>query len=156
MPPPGLCSHNIHSIRYKSPVTPEEFSEYFAFRWEMLRKPLALPRGSEQDEREGDAFHIAAYDEQLIVGVGRLHTESGCAARIRYMAVHAKYQYQGIGSSILRQLERFARSHRMQVCWLYARENAVKFYTGNGYVIHGKSRSELSALHHERMEKQLT
>ena len=122
----------------------------------MLRKPLALPRGSEQDELEDGAFHIVAYDGQLITGVGRLHTEPDCTARARYMAVHAEYQHQGIGSSILRQLEWFARSHGVQVCWLYARESAVKFYTRNGYIIHGKSKSELSAVHHERMEKHLT
>ena len=121
----------------------------------MLRKPLALPHGSEQDEMEKEAFHIAAYDGQQIVGVGRLHAEPGRAARVRYMAVREGYRHRGIGSSILRQLEQYARDHRVQICWLYARETAVGFYAKNGYTIQGQGKSELSAVHHERMQKHL-
>ena len=155
MPPPGSYSHNVHPVRYRSPATPAEFAEYFSFRWELLRKPLALPRGSEQDELDNSAFHVAAYDEQHIVGAGRVHIESDHTARIRYMAVHPGYRCQGVGSCILRRLEQFAYDHHVQVCWLYARESAVSFYTRNGYVVRGQSESELSALRHERMEKRL-
>ena len=140
---------------YKSPTTPKEFSEYFSFRWEMLRKPLNLPHGSEQDKLEESAFHIAAYQNHKIIGVGRIHIESDNTARIRYMAVHENYQNQGIGSSILRELERIATTNNVRVCWLYAREVAIKFYANNGYMIKGESKSELAELRHERMEKSL-
>ena len=142
-------------ITYKSPVTSEEFAEYFLFRWEMLRKPLNLPRGSEQDELEKHSFHIAAYNNQEIIGVGRLHIEHDNTARIRYMAVGDDYQNHGVGSRILRELEQFAHTNKLQVCWLYAREGAIGFYSKNDYVIKGESSSELSALKHERMEKSL-
>ncbi len=121
----------------------------------MLRKPLNLSRGSEQDELEEIAFHIAAYINHKVIGVGRLHVESDGSARIRYMAVHDDYRNQGIGSNILRKLEKFASTNNLRVCWLYARAAAVTFYSKNGYVIKGESNSELSVLKHERMEKSL-
>lgn len=155
MPPPGSFSHEGCLIRYRSPLTPEEFTEYYSFRWELLRKPLALPCGSERDALEDAAFHIAAYDEQSVVGVGRLHMEPDRTARVRYMAVHASYRHKGIGRSILKRLEQFACSHQVQVCWLHARESAVEFYKKNGYVTCGTCDSELAAVHHERMEKEL-
>ena len=142
-------------MSYQSPATPAELAEYFSFRWEVLRKPLCLPRGSERDELEKDAFHLAAYDGDQIVGVGRLHIETRCTARIRYMAVHSRYRLKGIGSSILLRLEQFAQGRHVQVCWLYARDSAVSFYIRNGYIIRGEGQSELSGLHHQRMEKQL-
>ena len=142
-------------IIYRSPETEKEFKEYFLFRWEMLRKPLNLPRGSEQDELEEQAFHIGAYHNHEIIGVGRLHIEPDDTARIRYMAVHDYYQNQGVGSRILRELEQHALANNLQNCWLYAREGAIGFYSNNGYVIKGENKSELSQLKHERMEKQL-
>ena len=142
-------------IRYRPPLAPEEFEEYFSFRWVQLREPLGLPRGSERDSLEDTAFHIAAYDEQSIIGVGRLHMETDGTARIRYMAVHPDYWHKGIGRSILRKLEQFAHDHQVRVCWLNARESAVEFYKKNGYVTCGACKSELSSVHHARMEKML-
>ena len=121
----------------------------------MLRKPLDLPPGSEQDELEESSFHIAAYDGSKVIGVGRMHIETDHNARVRYMAVHNDYQKQGIGSTILKKLEQFAKKNEAQTCWLYARENAISFYLNNGYKIKGNGISELIGLKHERMEKLL-
>lgn len=142
-------------IRYRPPLAPVEFAEYFSFRWALLREPLGLPRGSERDSLEDTAFHIAAYDGPSIIGVGRLHIEADGTARIRYMAVHADYRHKGIGRSILRKLEQFGHDHQVRVCWLHARESAVGFYKKNGYVACGPCKSELSSVYHERMEKML-
>ena len=57
------------SIVYRTPESKEEFEEYFDFRWESLRKPISLARGSEQDEFEDTAFHIAAFYSEKIIGV---------------------------------------------------------------------------------------
>ena len=142
-------------IRYRSPLAPGEFAEYFSFRWAQLREPLDMPRGSEKDSQEDTAFHLAAYDGLSVVGVGRVHIEAGGTARVRYMAVRADYRHRGIGRSILERLEQFVRTREVRVCWLLARESAVEFYKKNGYVVSGTGESELSSVHHERMEKVL-
>lgn len=142
-------------IQYRPPLAPGEFAEYFSFRWAQLREPLGLPRGSERDSLEDAAFHVAAYDELSIIGVGRVHIESDGTARVRYMAVHDGYRHQGVGRSILKRLEQFAHDHRVRVCWLNARETALGFYEKNGYVACGACKSELSSVRHERMEKAL-
>ncbi len=140
-------------ITYKSPKTHTEFKDYYLFRWEMLRKPLNLPLGSEQDLLEECSHHIAAYKDQTIIGVGRIHIEQEQTARVRYMAVHNNFQGQGIGSSILKELEKFAHTNKLQTCYLYARQKAISFYIKNGYIIKGKCNNELKQLKHERMEK---
>ena len=141
---------------YRSPLSEKEYQEYFTFRWEQLRKPLNFPLGTEKDDLEKSAIHIAAYNDGSIIGVGRIHFESNRAARIRYMAVHEQFQNQMIGTTILNHLENHAMTNNIQICWLYAREDAINFYLKNGYVIKGKNESELSEIKHKRMEKQLS
>ncbi len=143
------------AIEFRAPITKNEFEKYFLFRWEMLRKPLNLPLGSEQDNLEENAFHIAAYDEDAIIGLGRIHLEVNDSARIRYMAVHENHRRHGIGSSILSKLEQIAKNNNVHLTWLYARDNVVNFYRKNGYEISGKNNSELLNVKHERMQKLL-
>ena len=120
----------------------------------MLRKPLNLPLGSEQDELENHAFHIAAYNNKNIIGVGRLNIEKNQSARIRYMAVDNKFRKQGIGSRLLEELEKIAKAKGVKKCWLNARESAASFYLKNSYEIRGEATSELE-IPHLRMEKTL-
>ena len=141
-------------IIYRSPQSKQELHDYFQFRWEQLRKPLGLKKGSEQDTLENTAFHIAAFNNQKIIAVGRLQLEKTFTARIRYMAVEKPFRKQGIGSEILRQLEAIAKKGKVKMCWLLARETAIDFYLRNNYQIKGTAESELE-INHQRMEKLL-
>ena len=139
---------------YRSPTSTNEFFEYYKFRWKVLRKPLNLPLGSEQDDLDKKSFHIAAFNDEIIIGAGRLQIEENACARIRYMAVEQKFRKQGIGRNILKQLEKHAILNNVQICWLYARESAINFYLKNNYVVNGTADNDLS-IKHIRMEKKL-
>lgn len=140
------------SIIYRSPSSEKELEEYFLFRWKLLRKPLGLERGSEKDELENSSYHIAAFDNETIIAVGRLQIENNSSGRIRYMAVDNNYRKQGIGSRLLEELENIAKNKMVKRCWLHARETAMTFYTKNNYEVNGEAKSELE-IPHFRMEK---
>ncbi len=54
------------------PQTAEELESYYQFRWEMLRKPLHQPKGSERDAWDAMAHHQMVVDEEgNLVAVGR-------------------------------------------------------------------------------------
>ena len=56
------------------PQTEEELDAYYQFRWEMLRKPLHQPKGSERDAWDAMAHHQMVMDEEgNLVAVGRLY-----------------------------------------------------------------------------------
>lgn len=56
------------------PQTAEELESYYQFRWEMLRKPLHQPKGSERDAWDAMAHHQMVVDEEgNLVAVGRLY-----------------------------------------------------------------------------------
>lgn len=65
------------------PETEQELQQYYQFRWEMLRKLLHQPPGSERDAYDGMAHHQMVVDEQgQPVAVGRLYVNADNEASI--------------------------------------------------------------------------
>lgn len=141
---------------YRSPSSDQEWHDYFQLRWQILRAPWQQAPGSERDEFENTAFHIAAMDEQLgIVGVGRIHRLTDAQAQIRYMAVHPAHQGQGIGGKILDHLEQQAQIWSCNEILLNARAEFLKFYLNHDYQIIGEAPTLFGSIEHKRMLKQL-
>ena len=120
----------------RTPATESEREAYYAFRWKILREPWNQPPGSEKDELEGEAFHLAAWDDEgKIMGVGRLHRVAGNRGQVRYMAVDRRIASHGVGRAILQELEAKAIESGILEITLNAREDAVQFYRHNGYQV---------------------
>lgn len=141
--------------RLSTPVSAEEFTHYFQFRWQQLRQPLNLPSGSEQDSLELQAHHcMAVTEDHTIIGVGRVHLDTSISAQVRFMAIHSNFQRRQIGSQILVNLLSYAKSAGAKSCWLNARASACKFYQSHGFMIIDEVDSSLNVPHF-RMEKKL-
>jgi GNAT superfamily N-acetyltransferase len=140
----------------RSPATESEFEAYYALRWKILREPWNQPPGSEKDEFEGEAIHLAAWDDQgTIIGVGRLHRVVHNYGQIRYMAVDPVQRGQGVGRAILQELEVKAIELGILEITLYAREDAVRFYRENGYQVLRASHTLFGVIPHFEMRKRL-
>ena len=142
-------------IEIREPQTEKEFERYYELRWEVLRKPWNQPKGSEKDEYEEKAIHIIACINNEIIGVGRVHFNSEKEAQIRYMAVKAKYRGKGIGSLVLKELERIAKEKGAHYILLNARESVVDFYKVHGYKILEKAHTLFGCILHWKMRKKL-
>ena len=144
-------------MRITSPSCEAEFAAYYELRWKLLRFPWNQPRGSEQDDREGDSIHLMAVTgEATAVGVGRLHFNSISEAQIHYMGVLPARQRQGIGTRMLTALEDRARQLGASVIRLNARETALGFYLRHGYNPIGAGEMLYNRIAHVRMRKDLT
>lgn len=142
-----------HCFKLCAPVSEEEFTRYFQFRWQQLRQPLQLPLGSEQDALDPQAYHcMAVTTDRTIIGVGRIHLDTPITAQVRFMAVHASYQRRQVGSLILEELLLYAKSVGAKTCWLNARASARDFYQAQGFSVVGEIDS-LLGIPHFRMEK---
>jgi predicted GNAT family N-acyltransferase len=143
-------------VLIRSPTTDFEFEVYYRLRWKILREPWNQPPGSEKDDREADALHLAAWnDSGTLIGVGRLHRLSANAGQIRYMAVDPSERGRGVGAAILRELENLAARSGFDELMLNAREEAVSFYRSNGYVIVQPSHSLFGVIPHFEMRKRI-
>ena len=90
----------------KEPSSEKDFSEYYALRFEVLRRHWGQPIGSEKDSQEDESIHASIKnDKDETVAVCRLQMNSDEEAQIRYMAVHTDYQGKGLGKKIIYFLE---------------------------------------------------
>ncbi len=135
------------------PATPEEFEQYYALRWQLLRKPWKQPRGSEKDDNEESAYHIMALENGLATGVARLEFPQTHLAQLRYMAVSNPNQGKGIGRAIIKHMEEYAISQSVNTLFLHARENACGFYEKMGYQPVEKSYVLFDTIQHIKMKK---
>ncbi len=142
-------------IELREPNTEEDFQLYYDLRWRILREPWTQVRESAQDEYERDAFHIMAWEGELLVGVGRLHFNSPEEAQVRYMAVEKDHGRRGIGSLVLHELEANARARGAKRIVLNAREDAIPFYKSHNYELTGRTSTLFESLIHSRMVKEL-
>ena len=120
------------------PQTAEELESYYQFRWEMLRKPLHQPKGSERDARDAMAHHQMVVDEEGNVAVGRLYINAENEASIRFMAVHPSVQDKGLGTLMAMTTESVARQEGVKRVTCSAREDAVEFFAKLGFVNQGE------------------
>lgn len=142
-------------VTIREPASSEDFEQYYALRWRVLREPWDQPRESEKDEYESGAVHLMAWSEGTLVGVGRLHFTSPSEAQIRYMAVEEDRRNRGVGAEILRALEKHARDRGAGSVVLNARDGAVGFYEKHGYHTTGKASSLFGSVDHWAMRKEL-
>jgi len=139
----------------REPQTAKEWLAYYDLRWRVLRAPWQQPKGSEKDELEDTAIHRMIVDNNMVIAIGRLHFIDDGTAQIRYMAVDADYEKQGLGKQILFSLEQTAKQQQINKILLHARENATGFYEKHGYTCIKPSHTLYGEIKHFLMEKNL-
>ena len=144
------------TIEIRQPQTSDELKSYFKLRWQLLRAPWNQPEGSEIDDIEEQCLHLMAVDDSdKVIAVARLQFNSDTEAQIRYMAVTARYQRQGIGRRLINAMEAHASTLACKRIVMHAREPAVGFYQRLGYSIDEKSYLLFDEIQHFRMSKAL-
>ena len=123
-------------------------------RYEVLRRPLGMPEGSEENTHEVDCWHWVALDaSDSVVGCVLWLPGDERRGRLLQMAVAARVQGQGIGRLLVGALERDVRGHADEVT-LHARADAVGFYERLGYAVHDAPFTEVG-IPHRHMHKRL-
>ncbi|CAK9886904.1 MAG: hypothetical protein XXXJIFNMEKO3_03354 [Candidatus Erwinia impunctatus] len=121
------------------PETEEELQSYYTFRWQMLRKPLQQPIGSERDAWDATAHHQMVVDEQgAPMAIGRLYINAENEAAIRFMAVHPDVRRKGLGTLVAMTLESVARQEGAKRIVCSTREDAIDFFVKLGYSNEGE------------------
>ena len=137
------------------PRTDKQFSQYYDFRWLLLRKPWQQAKGSEKDEFENAAEHRMAMLDDQIIAVGRLHYINNKTAQIRYMAVKTAYGNEGVGKKLYFELENIALSNNIELIILNAREQAIGFYKKMGFEVIKKTHILFNEIQHYELQKKL-
>ena len=130
------------------------YSLEIELRARLLRAPLGLTFSSEELEAESAELHFAMVDQEQVRACAVIVPLSSDLAKLRQMAVHENYQRQGLGSSLIRQIEPALQHRGFQKIELNAREEAVNFYKRLGYQTVGDPFMEVG-IGHWKMYRQL-
>ena len=125
----------------------EEYIETVALRYKVLREPLGLDYSKEALENDANEYHIAASQENRIIGILLLRPLNDNVVKMRQVAVHPDFQGQGIGQKLVEYSETFARNIGFETIELHAREVALKFYKSQSYSVVGNQFQEIGIPH---------
>ena len=136
----------------RQPKTSKEWENYYQLRWKILRAPLNLDKGSEKDDLEDSSIHRAVFEDEQIIGIGRLHFIDKDKAQIRYMAVLEECRDKGLGRMIVEEFNQISEEGGIFKIILYARESVVGFYKKLDFEIIKKAH-RLGNIQHFLMER---
>ena len=130
------------------------YNQTVELRRRVLRQPLGLDFSDEELVNESDEYHFAALNSGDLVGCLILVPSTSGEVKMRQVAIEPAVQGKGIGTLLVEESERFARSNGYTKMTLHARETAVPFYERLGYTVVGDVFEEVTIPHY-RMSKSL-
>lgn len=134
----------FQQILYLSP----EYDASIQLRDRILRQPLQLQFTIDQLEGEYNQFHFGVYDiHQNLHACLSLNKKDSDTLQMRQVAVDSQLQNKGIGSFMVLESERWARSQGFKKIILHARDTAKPFYEKLGYQVDGAAFTELNIIH---------
>jgi len=141
----------------KSPATRQEFKEYYALRFKVLREPWGHPQGTEKDDYEPISKHFMAVDDQTgkIVGVVKVYEKAPGVAHFSHLAVKPELQRKGIGKMLVARVEEVCRAEGFEVIGCNARLETTHYFEKLGYHISALPVPYFSTVQVVWMEKKL-
>ena len=132
----------------------KEYNQMLDLRRQILRKPLGLDFSNEEIDKEQNDLHIAALEDDEMLGCCMLTQTAPNTVRLRQMAVKPGSQHKGIGKVLMQFAENIARDRGNKIMTMHARKTATGFYEKQGYQVTGNEFEEVT-IPHIVMEKQL-
>lgn len=118
-----------------------------ALRWRVLREPLGMPPGSEENPAESRCLHLVARAGDAVVGCLIFRVDPGATGQLMQMAVARERHGEGIGARLVRELERRLVADGVREVTMHAREVALGFYARLGYEVVGDPFVEVGIPH---------
>ncbi|MGN6364442.1 GNAT family N-acetyltransferase [Asticcacaulis taihuensis] len=124
-----------------------EYAAAINLRRAVLRTPLGLDFTSAQLAAEAGDIHLAAFENEDLIGTLLLTVHDDVTLRLRQMAVDPDNQGKGVGAALLAAAETETRAAGKSRISLAARISAQPFYARNGYVAVGDVFEEVTIAH---------
>lgn len=140
-------------IEIRTPLTKQEWADYYQLRYDVLRAPLNQPPGSERNEGDTTGIHFALYEDGVLRAIARLDQAEPRVAQVRFVAVDTNCQGKGFGKQIMKAVEDKSIERGDHKMILHARDYAVEFYKSQDYTVVEKSYKLFDVLQHYLMEK---
>lgn len=137
----------------REPSTEKEWHAYYKMRYDILRKPLNKPIGSERNDGDIKGKHFALYENNDLRAIARLDQNQNNISQVRFVAVDTKYQKKGFGKLIIKAAENESQKNGNKKMILHSRDYSLDFYKKIGYKKIKKSYKLFNVIQHYLMEK---
>ncbi|MBC8045449.1 MAG: GNAT family N-acetyltransferase [Fimbriimonadaceae bacterium] len=144
-------SEKILLIEYNS----GEYESAVDLRHDILRKPLGLVFTPQQLSEEKHNYHLAYYNDNILIAYLMLVPENDGRIKMKQVAVANTWQGKGVGSKLVLAAETFSKAKGFTVLYCHARDKAVPFYEKLNYNRVGDMFREVTIPHYQ-MDKELT
>jgi predicted GNAT family N-acyltransferase len=126
----------------------DEHWQAIQLRNEFLRKPIGFAYLTDFPAEEKDWSHYVIMDDQeQVIGCVVAIQQNKTTVRLRQMAIHEKYQCQGVGKLLLVFTENECQQSGIESIIIHARKEAAGFYIKAGYEQQGEEFLEVSIPH---------
>ncbi|MBS3904154.1 MAG: GNAT family N-acetyltransferase [Simkania sp.] len=132
-----------------------EYPKELMLRWEVLRKPLGMPPGSELFPEENESLHLVAIEGKQVVGCVLFHQENEERGKLFQMAISPEYHGIGFSRRLMLTLEQALVKKGIREVYLLAGDEAISFYSHMGYHVE-EGVVQCFGLPHCTMTKHLT
>ena len=110
-----------------------EYRKELMLRWEVLRKPLGMPPGSELFPEEEESLHLVALEGKQVVGCVLFYQEQEARGKLFQLAISTEYEGKGFSKKLMLTLEHALIKKGIREVYLLARDELVRFYSHMGY-----------------------
>jgi len=125
-------------MNIKQAVTQKEKKELDRLLWDVLWKPLNLPRNIRSSFKlDTPEIDLIVTDEGVIVGALVANWLAEKEIEIRHLAVKTDYQENSVGSLLIEELFRLVREKAPLQIQAYARNTSMGFFTKLGFKLRG-------------------
>ncbi|KAJ3441585.1 glucosamine 6-phosphate n-acetyltransferase [Anaeramoeba flamelloides] len=138
------------------------FTKLLDLRWRVLREPLGMERGTENNFLDGKprTTHLVAVNNSNVVGTITIWMiPNSNQVRLDQVCVDVDWQKKGVGSKLVKEFLRVIQnkstvkttnktvSGNYNSIFVHSRVSAVKFYQSLGFEIEGESFLEVGIPH---------
>ena len=129
------------------------YDKAIALRDELLRRPLGLIFSEEDIAEEANQWHYGLAENDQLIAVVVIVPITPKRAKLRQMAVTESRQRQGLGATLVANVERVLGEKGFKEIELNARDIATEFYAGLGYEHVGEPFIEVTIPHYKMVKK---
>jgi GNAT superfamily N-acetyltransferase len=122
----------MEKLIYKTSI-PEQQAFYELFTTTNWNDSYQLDSEELSQALHNSWYMISAYDNEQLVGFGRIICDGVVHALILDLIVHPDFQNRGIGSQILNKLIEKCRQHRIRDIQLFSVKGKAEFYHKCGF-----------------------
>ncbi|MDW0112691.1 MULTISPECIES: GNAT family N-acetyltransferase [Sporosarcina] len=131
-----------------------ERDDAFYVRKKVFVDEQGVPITLEIDEYDQTANHFIVYIDENPIGAGRIREINKGIAKVERVCILQEFRGKHLGSLIMEELEKYARSENMTKIVLNAQSYAVPFYEKLGYVVTSPEFMDAD-IPHRAMEKEI-